>query len=168
MLFFRLIIIKIIFGKTKKRNYGGPLMKRFLMVLILVTITTSYAFKYEAETRYTPPQKSREELYQDIFISLLSPQIDKAINEYYQNFLTSLPTVYPYDVYVEKAERIGEYRSFEFTVIIKVHPVVGPHIDVGLDRLTFYIDGSGNMKLRKFEHIRDYELPDHWKHILKN
>lgn len=144
-------------------------MKRLLMVLILViTITTGFAFKYEAGTRYTPPQKSREELYQDIFISLLSPENDKAIDEYYQNFLTSLPTVYPYDVYVEKAERIGEYRRFEFTVIIKVHPVVGPHINVGLDRIIFYIDGSGNVELRKFEHIRDYELPDHWKHILKN
>ncbi|PLR76386.1 hypothetical protein CU633_15580 [Bacillus sp. V3-13] len=144
-------------------------MKRFLSVLVLViAFTAGLGFRCEAETHYTPPVKSREELYQDIFISLLSPEIDKAINEYYKNVLTSLPMVYPYDVYIEKAERIGEYRSFEFTVIIKVRPVVGPHIDVGLDRLTFYIGGSGNVKLRKFEHIKDFELPEHWKHILKH
>ncbi|TDK61739.1 DUF3888 domain-containing protein [Bacillus salipaludis] len=144
-------------------------MKRFLSVLVLTIIfTAGLGFRCEAETHYTPPMKSREELYQDIFISLLSPQIEKVINNYYKNVLTSPPIVYPYDVYIEKVERIGEYRSFEFTVIIKVHPIVGPHIDVGLDRVTFYIDGSGNVKVRKFEHLKDYELPEHYKHILKH
>ncbi|MBM6619546.1 DUF3888 domain-containing protein [Bacillus suaedaesalsae] len=67
---------------------------------------------------------------------------------------------------MEKVERIGEYLSFEFTVIMNVLPVVGPHVQIGLDRLTFYISGSGEVKLTKYEHIKDYELPENWKHIL--
>ena len=144
-------------------------MKRLVMILVLVvSFTEGFGFKCEAETFYTPPKKSKEELYQDIFVSLLSVEIDKAVNEYYKNVLNYSPTVYPYQVHIEKAERIGEYRSFEFTVIMKVFPVVGPHIEVGLDRLTFYINGSGLVKLKKFEHLRDYELPENWKDILKH
>ncbi|ALC80472.1 MULTISPECIES: DUF3888 domain-containing protein [Bacillus] len=141
------------------------MIKRFVIVLV-VTFTASMCFNCEAETVYTPPMNSREELYQDIFVSLLSVEIDKAVNEYYKKVLNYSPMVYPYQVYIEKAERIGEYRRFEFTVIIKVTPVVGPHIQVGLDRLTLYINGSGRVNLKKYEHLRDYELPEHWQHIL--
>jgi len=63
-------------------------------------------------------------------------------------------------------ERIGEYRSFEFSITIEVTPVVGPHIEVGKDHLTFYITPS-TVKLRKFEHIETYELPPNWQHIKK-
>ena len=63
-------------------------------------------------------------------------------------------------------ERIGEYRSFEFLITIEVTPVVGPHIEVGKDHLTFYITPS-TVKLRKFEHIETYELPPNWQHIKK-
>ncbi|WP_456278968.1 DUF3888 domain-containing protein [Bacillus sp. AK128] len=144
-------------------------MKRLGMIVGLVFIfSMSMGFKCDAGTFDPPPVKSTEELYQDIFVSLLSVEIDRAINEYYKHLLNDPPTVYPFQVYIEKAERIGGYRSFEFIVTMNVLPVVGPHIQVGLDRLTFYINGSGQIKLTKFEHLKDYELPDHWKHILKN
>ena len=36
----------------------------------------------------TPPEKSREELYHDLFITLLMPHIDQPINDYYSKLLT--------------------------------------------------------------------------------
>jgi hypothetical protein len=80
-----------------------------------------------------PSQKINTRNLPDIFVSLLSPHIEKAISEYYIKELNYLPSVYPYQVCIEKAERIGEYRSFEFLVTMTVLPVVGPHIAVGLD-----------------------------------
>jgi hypothetical protein len=141
-------------------------MKRFIIVLVLVvSFVVSFTFKCDAKTPYAPPKESIEELYQDIFVSMLMPKIDKAIHDYYIKDYYYPPMVYPYQVTIEKAERIGEYRSFEFFLTLKTLAVVGPHIEVGWDRMTFYISGAGKVELRKFEHIETFELPKHYKHI---
>lgn len=124
-------------------------------------------FATHAETIYQPPNSSKELLYQDIFVSLLMPHIQRPINDYYSKFLTETPVVYPYFVDIVEVERLQGYRSFDFMVKLKVDSVVGPHISVGTDLLTFRLNSSGKVKLVKFEHIKTYELPEHWKHILK-
>ena len=121
---------------------------------------------YAKQDTYQPAENSKEELMMDLFFSLLSPVIDQVVWNYYSDFLTENPTVYPYQINILNIERIGEYRSFEFIITIEVTPVVGPHIDVGKDRITFYITPS-TVKLRKFEHIETYELPPNWQHIKK-
>ena len=118
------------------------------------------------QDNYQPTEKSNEELMMDLFFSLLLPAIDEFIGDYYSNFLTETPTVYPYQITILNMERISKYRSFEFLITIEVTPVVGPHIEVGKDHLTFYIAPS-ILKIRKFEHIETYELPPNWQHIKK-
>lgn len=135
-----------------------------IYLLLIMTMSTEAKIKAADE----PKEQSPEELYQDLFISLLSTEIDKPIMDYYTKTLTYLPMVYPYEVHVEEAKRLGGYRSFEFLVTLQVTPVVGPHIAVGEDRLTLYISGDGQVQQRKFEHIKSYELPEHWQHIKKN
>lgn len=127
------------------------------MVLLLPLPTHTFA-----ETMPKPPEKSREELYHDMFVMLLLPYIDHHINEYYTALLTELPVVYPYMVDVIHAERADGYRSFKFLVTLEVTPVIGPHIAVGKDRLTFEI--GGETTLTTYEHIETYELPNHWQH----
>lgn len=142
-------------------------MNRLLLIismLLIMTMTTETKIKAADK----PSEQSREELYQDLFISLLSTEIEKPITDYYKKTLTYLPMVYPYEVYVEEAKRIGGDRSFEFLVTLQATPVVGPHIAVGKDRLTLYISGDGQVQQRKLEHIKSYELPEHWQHIKKN
>lgn len=124
-------------------------------------------FATHAETINQPPSPSKELLYQDVFISLLMPHIQRPINHYYSKLLTETPVVYPYFVDVVEVERLQGYRSFDFMVRLKVDSVVGPHISVGTDLLTFRLDSSGKVKLVKFEHIKTYEFPNNWKHILK-
>lgn len=142
-------------------------MNRLLFsISLLLIMTMSVETKIEAAGE--PPERSREELYQDLFVSLLSTDIEKPIHDYYKKTLTYLPMVYPYEVHVEEAKRIGGYRSFEFLVTLQVTPVVGPHIAVGEERLAFYISGDGQVQQREFEHVKSYELPEHWQHIKKN
>ncbi|MEJ8546514.1 DUF3888 domain-containing protein [Brevibacillus borstelensis] len=140
------------------------------IIAIVICLSMSFGvgmpFSY-AESNYTPPEQSKEELYQDIFVSLLMPHIEKAVDNYYKDFLTESPTVYPYFVDVLTAERIQGYRSFDFLVKLKVVPVVGPHIGVGIDHLTFRIGGTGTVEMTKFQHIKTFELPAHWKRIMK-
>lgn len=139
-------------------------MKKAAILISLVSgLLMAAPFSGYAESIYKPPQKSRKELYQDIFVSLLMPHIGKAVGEYYTKFLKVSPTVYPYDVHVVSAERLGDHRSFVFLVKVQTDAVVGPHIDVGIDRITFEISGDGKAEMKKFEHIKTFELPPHYQ-----
>ncbi|WP_157842648.1 MULTISPECIES: DUF3888 domain-containing protein [Bacillus] len=136
-------------------------MKRYILICLLVFATPIHTF---AETPYIPTEQSREELYQDIFLSLLTPQVHETIGEFYKKEAgLSFVAVYPYQTVVEKVERIGGYRSFVFEVTLLVNPVVGAHIPVGEDRLHYEIGGSGDVKLLEHQHIRSIDLPDWYK-----
>ncbi|WP_214484854.1 DUF3888 domain-containing protein [Bacillus sp. SM2101] len=133
----------------------------FLLVLFLIPTTANYA----EDNYYHPVKKSNEELMMDLFSTLLLPDINKAVNNYYKDYLKTNTTVYPYQIQIAKMERIGGYRRFEFLITIEVTPVVGAHISVGKDQLTFYIS-SGNVKMKDFKHIETHKLPPHWQDII--
>ncbi|MBK3493527.1 DUF3888 domain-containing protein [Viridibacillus sp. YIM B01967] len=139
----------------------GIIISSFLTFCLMTSIPTNAEKHY-----YLPAEKSKEELMMDLFLSVLSPNIDMAVANYYSDLLTERPGVYPYQINIINMERIGEYRSFEFLITLEVTPVVGPHIEVGKDQLTFNIS-PGNVKLTKFKHIETYELPPNWQHIKK-
>ncbi|MCQ1530703.1 DUF3888 domain-containing protein [Lutispora saccharofermentans] len=104
-----------------------------------------------------PPEGSIEEIYQDIFVTLILPCIEDAVENYYgQPF-----QVAPYDVKILSVERPSGYRTFLFRLTIKVSPYYGPHISVGVDRITISL--SDKCIVEKFEHIKSYEFPYlHW------
>ncbi|MFL0246578.1 DUF3888 domain-containing protein [Candidatus Clostridium stratigraminis] len=144
------------------------------MIIILLmgfqsifTIVVSAKVEYPPDLPYHPPEQSKEELYQDIFLSLLSPYIQNEIDKYYSKYLTVTPEVAPYTVYVLSAERLNGYRTFVFNLKLKVIPFVGPHIGVGTDYITLIINSSGDVKIKKFEHIKSYELPPNYQNIVK-
>ncbi|KQL55481.1 hypothetical protein AN964_12075 [Heyndrickxia shackletonii] len=118
----------------------------------------------------TPPQDTKEMMVHDILMILLGREIDKAVNHYYSKYLNYSPSVYPYQIEIVKIERIGGYRTFHFFITLEATPVVGPHISVGKDRLTFEIAPTiipSQIKLKKFEHLETHELPPHWQDIIK-
>ncbi|MFD2446493.1 DUF3888 domain-containing protein [Bacillus sp. CGMCC 1.16607] len=112
-------------------------------------------------------QDSRELQLQDMLMLFLGKPIEKAVNENYSKLLTENPMVYPYQIKIVKMERLGEFRSFHFLITLEMTPVVGPHIEVGEDRLTFEISPiiPDEVKLVKYEHLHTYDLPTNWKHI---
>lgn len=124
-----------------------------------------------SESTYKAPEHSQGELYQDIFVTLLNPYIQKAINDYYRQFLTTSPLYTPEDVEILNAERPMGYRSFSFIIKLQIRPYVGPHVEVGVDQLTIRVGaGEGEVKVEKFEHIMSYydKLPPNLKDIIKN
>ena len=101
-----------------------------------------------------PPEGSVEEIYQDIFVRLLSPYIEGAVENYYgQPF-----SVAPYSVRVLSVERPNGYRTFEFLITLEVMPYYGPHNSVGVDRITIRVKSSKAM-VEKFDHIKSYDIP---------
>lgn len=102
-----------------------------------------------------PLEGSTEELYQDIFVSLLLWYIDEAVDDYYGTPYT----VAPYQVKVLSVERPNGYRTFAFLIKLEVLPYTGPHIVVGIDHITIRVSSGPKIDVEKFEHIKSFDLP---------
>lgn len=134
----------------------------------IVTSNTQQQVAPNSDSIYTPTKRSREELYQDLFVSLLLPDIQKSVDDYYKDFLTEKPIVSPGYVQVLNTERLMGYRSFSFRVKLKVSSYIGPHLDIGDDYITIKIEAGDKVTIEKFEHIKSYysELPYYYQDII--
>ncbi|MDM5189248.1 DUF3888 domain-containing protein [Bacillus sp. DX4.1] len=113
---------------------------------------------------------SRELQLQDLLMVYLNQTINHDIQHYYSKYMVKNVSVYPYQVHFVKIERLNGFRGFDFKVVMDVSPVVGPHISVGEDRLTYEISflTPEKAKLLKFEHLKTYPLPNQWRKAIKN
>jgi len=141
-------------------------LKKHLIVSVFMLLFFMSSLTAHAENGYQPAERSKEELVMDMFFSLLLSDIQTAVNNYYSDYLTEAPLVYPYQITIVHMDRVNGYRGFIFTVTVEVTPVVGAHNPVGKDRITFRVT-PGEDKLTNYKHIESYQLPPNWQDIIK-
>ncbi|MDT8861283.1 DUF3888 domain-containing protein [Alkalihalobacillus sp. MEB130] len=141
----------------------------FAIVISFFAVFSWNTFSVAQLTDSLPTEDTKELMVQDMLMLLLGEEIDKAVSNFYNEYVTESPLVYPYQIDIVDVKRVHGFRSFHFYITLEATPVVGPHISVGKDRLTFEIAPtlSGQVKLRKYEHLETHELPPNWKHIMK-
>ena len=142
--------------------------KRIVIILLFINLISIHLPSNRAYAFTNPPSEAcKEKQYQDIFCSLLLPYIQKSVDDYYSKFLIHGGLVDPWDIEILRIERPN--NNFQFVIKMQVRPYVGPHISIGVDHITITVDGTGEVKVNNFEHIRsDYlNLPPHWQHIIK-
>jgi hypothetical protein len=106
-----------------------------------------------------------EQVYYNLFITMLYPYVDEAIVDYYSEYMTSSPNAAPYSYKLTSIE--NEYGlSYSYTVEVEVNPYIGPHLTVGKDRIIFKIK-LGEVNLEKFEHLESHELPSRYQDTIK-
>jgi hypothetical protein len=105
-----------------------------------------------------PPERSLEELYQDVFMTMLLPYINKAVDNYYEKNTGYSPSVDPWWINILNIERPYGYRSFTFIMKLKVNPYLGAHNSIGVDHITIKISYD-KVEILKYEHIKDYPIP---------
>ena len=110
-------------------------------------------------------KEPKGDLYYNLFVTILYPYVQKAIDNFYGEYMTYLPSEAPYGYELIKIEKTPEL-NYSFTVVLEVQPYVGPHLSVGRDRITFSIDLDG-VKVKQFEHLESYELPPNYQSIIK-
>ncbi|MBD8047821.1 DUF3888 domain-containing protein [Clostridium faecium] len=147
-------------------------VNKIIIILIILILGFRFTFVsantlYTSDIPYQPLEQSREELYQDIFISLLLPYIQNEVDKYYSKYLTQTPIVAPYTVDILNVERPNGYRTFLFKLELQVNSYIGPHNSVGLDHITVTVGGGDDVKIEKFEHIKSYALPPNYEDIIK-
>lgn len=144
--------------------------KGIILFLLIFTVAVTWNTPSSAVIKDSSPTEDSEELMvRDILMLFLGEAIEQAVNDYYAKYLTESPVVYPYQIDLVHMERVNGFRGFHFLFTLELTPVVGPHISVGKDRLTFEISPviPGLIKLNKFEHLETHELPPHWQDIIK-
>lgn len=119
-------------------------------------------YSYEEITKLD--ENSKERIYEDLIICLFVPYIQKEVNNYYKEYLTEMPAVFPDSVDIVNIKREGGYGIQSELV---VRPFVGPYNYVGDDRIIIETGVGGYVKVIKFEHLKSYELPWNWKYIIK-
>ena len=146
----------------KSSKYG-------LIVLIVLSCCISPIEKVSAATinNSKPGKGSTDELYQDIYITLLEPYIQEAVNCYYKEYFKSAPTVAPYMVDIIVIDRPFGYRTFVFVINVQVMPYFGPHNAVGIDNITLKIGEENKIQIEKYDHIKSFELPSNYQDEIK-
>ncbi|QQZ58641.1 DUF3888 domain-containing protein [Paenibacillus sonchi] len=143
------------------------MIRVIIAVVLTVTLSLSSPLQSNAEASYRVQEDSEELRLQDMLLNFLTPYINDAVRDYYRRLLVEPPLVYPYFVNVVDSMSINGFRGFNLSITLDVTPVVGPHISVGEDRLTFQISVGPEVKLVNYTHLKSYGLPPHWQNILK-
>jgi len=131
-------------------------MKRFIGSLLTVIIFLMTIQPVCAKPNDKPSKR--------LVLTLVAPQIQEQINQYYKNKLTVSPTFTPF---LDGTDVDVKYYSSHIDVQVETLPYVGPHLDVGIDSMRFSIDNSGSIVVLEYKHIRDYVLPPNWQKIIK-
>lgn len=133
----------------------------FILIVVVITIKSSFV----NTTAKQDEEESQDILYQDVIITALAPTIDTAVADYYKNILTETPFYDSTSIKILKIKRPNGDRTSHFIIDIEVKPFIGPHITVGKDRISIELTYPESPKLLKFEHIKDYPLPERYKDL---
>ncbi len=112
-------------------------------------------------------KETSEVLHQNVIITLLQPYTSKAINSYYEKYLTFIPREDPWFIKVMDVSRLPGGSGFNFNIKLEVSPYIGPHNSVGIDHITYKVKPSGEVTIEKFEHIKSFPISPNYQNIIK-
>ncbi len=146
-------------------------MKKVLILVIALLISASIFLSVRPATITAklrlPEENTKEVLYQDIFVTLLMPEINKAISDFYGKYLKELPGEDTRSVKVLGIERPNGYRTTLFIIKLQVLPYLGPHNSVGRDNITIRVAYGEKPQIVKFEHLESYLIPSYYQNVIK-
>lgn len=147
-----------------------PSMHRLAGMLILICLLIPInGFSAAAKNESITTKESNVKIYQDVSLVFLNPYIQNAVDDYYKEYFRNSPTVVPYMNDVLKASRPRGEGSYIFLIEVEVLPYFGPHLTVGVDKLTLRVrPGYNDVQVLKFEHIKSNPLPPNYQGEILN
>ena len=93
----------------------------------------------------------------ELLFTLFVPQLQKASDDFYSEYLSYNPSVADYsgEVISLRKDEKGHYIKFA------IQPYIGPHYPVGEDEVEYFVGNSGSIAILRFSHKENYELPPH-------
>ena len=142
---------------VKKMNHIKKIIFVAFLVIIGILATSEKEEKLDVTSSETMNQNDE---YKEILITLLYPTIEKAVDDFYEPYLTNNPMVMPYDIKIKNVQSVrNDYSSFiKYIVTVEVPPFLGPHRYIGEEKIVLNIDVSGNVSVRKYNHLKSEDI----------
>ena len=136
-------------------------MKNIFIVLILFFVLIS-SFQKTIVSSAKLTQDSEELRLQDMLMNMLTPYIEKDLDNYYYPKISKdfSPAVTPWKIEVIETRRVNGFRGFLLEITFEIEPTDGGHwVPIGKDRMTYEISSGPRVKLINHTHLKTYELP---------
>jgi hypothetical protein len=135
---------------------------QFIVILILSGILlfemAFYLQKNNTLPAFSVKSTTESEIKDEFIIALFMDNIIADSSKFYDNYFSEGLGYINYEYKIKDIKKEGEpvniYITFEGT------PIVGAHIPVGKDEITYKVDVFGNKTLEKFIHKKSYEIPE--------
>ena len=143
---------------------------QLIVVLILSGILLFEMVFYLRKNHITPTFKQYQttelETKDELIIALFMDNIDADSSKFYDNYFSKKFGYINYEYKIKDIKKEGEQERIYIT--FEGSPIVGAHIQVGDDEITYKVDVFGNKTLENFTHKKSYEIPS-WlqNHMIK-
>ena len=140
---------------------------QFIVILILSGILlfemVFYLQKNHIIPTFSAKSTTKPEIKDELIIALFMDNIIADSSKFYDNYF---PASYPieyfnYEFKIKDIKKEGEPINIHIT--FETTPVIGAHIPVGNDEITYKVDTLGNKTLVNFIHKKSYEIPERLK-----
>lgn len=143
--------------------------RRLLVILMSLLLRSLYGCRNPDHPSASVESQEISSILSDckmLLINTYLKYIQYASNDFYNEYFTISPTVAYYYVWVKEISSDKSTNPTSLITFISM-PFVGPHDTVGIDEITFSADYTGKIKLKEFQHIKSYSLPDNLKSLMK-
>jgi len=145
----------------------GEVMKfnkkwQFTVILILSGILlfeiAFYLQKNQTLPTFRQYQTNESETKDELFIALFMNNIIADSSKFYDNYFPDGLGYVNYMFKIKDLKKEGDPVNIYIT--FETMPIIGPHIPVGDDEITYKVNASGDITLENFTHKKSYEIPE--------
>lgn len=107
---------------------------------------------------------TEDEIKDELIIALFIESITKYVDCFYSEFYSGQIAVYNYEIDILEIVKNNSCINISFGVT----PQIGAHNPLGYDELSYSINLSGDTKLTKYEHVKNYPVPERFEEYIIN
>jgi hypothetical protein len=126
----------------------------FEVILYSQKNRTLLTFRYDSTTI----SEIKDELIIALFMNNIIADSKKFYDYYFSDGLEYFNYIFKIKDVKKQGEPVNIYITFDTT------PMIGPHIPVGDDEITYKVNAAGSITLENFTHKKSYEIPSRFQY----
>lgn len=134
----------------------------FLLMLVLLS-GMCLKSKQDFVQTFSVNAVTEDEIKDELIIAIFIDSIRKYAVDYYSEFYAGQIAIYNYETVIQETEKTGNGL---INIKFGVTPMIGAHNPLGYDELLFSVDSAGDGQLIKYEHIKDYTIPERFEQYI--
>lgn len=139
---------------------------RFIAVsLLMLVLLSGMCFKRRQDfvQTFSVSAVTEEEIKDELIIAVFIDGVRKYVLDYYSEFYARQIAIYNYETVILETEKTGDGL---INIKFGVTPMIGAHNPLGYDEILFSVDSAGHGQLVKYEHIKDYTIPERFEQYI--